>query len=194
MLWSQRSNCENYYFFGVTTSVGFDTKNMASTVYTEIPLLFNRFLVILTSSLFKEKHPIFNWRNWIERSNERFNFKQLIQNYGVQTQKQRLLKIFKREENNVVVLLSRDSLKKLIKTIIKQSCAYWKLFWKMLCYKYNKKPTVPIEYAVNWKESFKTMSTLMILIKYEEHKLKVCSDFKIIGLLLGLQCGYVSKE
>lgn len=54
----------------------------------------------------------------------------------------------------------------------------------------NNKPSIPIGHAVNSKESYETMTTLIKLIKYEEHNWKVCGDLKVVGLLLGLQSGY----
>ncbi|GBP82675.1 hypothetical protein EVAR_60236_1 [Eumeta japonica] len=54
----------------------------------------------------------------------------------------------------------------------------------------NKKPSIPIGHAVNCKESYETMRTLINLIKYKEHKWKVCGDLKVIGMLVGLQGGY----
>ncbi|GBP53551.1 hypothetical protein EVAR_41959_1 [Eumeta japonica] len=46
----------------------------------------------------------------------------------------------------------------------------------------NKKPSIPIGHAVNCKESYETMRTLINLIKYKEHKWKVCGDLKVIEL------------
>ena len=54
----------------------------------------------------------------------------------------------------------------------------------------NKKPSIPIGHAVNCKESYETMRTLINLIKYKEHQWKVCGDLKVIGMLVGLQGGY----
>lgn len=54
----------------------------------------------------------------------------------------------------------------------------------------NLKPSIPIGHAVNTKESYETMSTLIKLIKYHEHNWKVCGDLKVVGLLLGMQSGY----
>ena len=54
----------------------------------------------------------------------------------------------------------------------------------------NEKPSIPIGHAVNTKETYETMSTLIKLIKYEDHSWVVCGDLKVVGLLLGMQAGY----
>ena len=54
----------------------------------------------------------------------------------------------------------------------------------------NEKPSIPIRYAVNTKETYATMAHLLEIIKYREHNWKVCGDLKVVGLLLGLQSGF----
>lgn len=54
----------------------------------------------------------------------------------------------------------------------------------------NKMPSVPIAYASLTKESYEIFENILKLIKYSEHKWKICSDFKVIALLLGMQQGY----
>lgn len=54
----------------------------------------------------------------------------------------------------------------------------------------NKKPSIPVAHAVNTKESYKTMATLLRYIQYEQHNWKICSDLKVVGMLYGLQGGY----
>lgn len=54
----------------------------------------------------------------------------------------------------------------------------------------NMKPSIPIGHAVNTKETYETMVDLLKLIKYEQHKWKVCSDLKVVGMLRGMQGGY----
>lgn len=40
----------------------------------------------------------------------------------------------------------------------------------------NEKPSIPIAHDVDRKEIYETMSSLLELIKYNEHKWKLCSD------------------
>lgn len=54
----------------------------------------------------------------------------------------------------------------------------------------NKKPSIPIGHAVNTKESYEAMVKLLHCIRYEQHKWKVCSDLKVVGMLCGMQGGY----
>lgn len=54
----------------------------------------------------------------------------------------------------------------------------------------NEKPSIPIAHAVNMKESYETMVTLLKFIKYDEHEWKVCADLKVVGMLCGMQSGY----
>jgi hypothetical protein len=54
----------------------------------------------------------------------------------------------------------------------------------------NKKPSIPIAHAVEMKETYETMNTLLMLIKYSEHSWNICSDLKVVALLLGMQTGY----
>jgi hypothetical protein len=60
----------------------------------------------------------------------------------------------------------------------------------VLLFNNNSKPSVPIAHAVEEKETHETMRTLLTLIKYEEHKWAICSDLKVVALLMGMQCGY----
>lgn len=41
------------------------------------------------------------------------------------------------------------------------------------------------------KESYENMKFLLEEILYDEYKLKICRDLKVIALLLGLQFGYI---
>ena len=55
----------------------------------------------------------------------------------------------------------------------------------------NTEASVPVVQAVDMKETYETMQIVLLkLIKYEEHRWSICGDFKVIGLLLGMQSGY----
>lgn len=54
----------------------------------------------------------------------------------------------------------------------------------------NEKPSIPIAHAINTKESYETMATLIKCIQYEQHNWKICSDLKVVGMLCGMQGGY----
>lgn len=51
-------------------------------------------------------------------------------------------------------------------------------------------PTIPIAYSTILRESHETMKLILNKIKYDEHKWDICGDFKVIGLILGLQTGW----
>ena len=40
------------------------------------------------------------------------------------------------------------------------------------------------------KETYQNMKTLLDCIDYVKHSWNICGDFKVIGLLLGMQSGY----
>lgn len=53
----------------------------------------------------------------------------------------------------------------------------------------NKEPTVPIAYSTTMKEDYKAMEILIEKIQYRKYKWQVCADFKVVGILMGLQAG-----
>lgn len=54
-----------------------------------------------------------------------------------------------------------------------------KTSWKaVLTHIGNKKPSIPIDHAINTKETFETMSTLIELIKCKDHNSIVSGDLK----------------
>lgn len=55
----------------------------------------------------------------------------------------------------------------------------------VLVHNCNKKTSTPIGHAVNTKEIYETISTLIKLIKYKNHNWIVCGNLKVVGLLLG---------
>ena len=58
----------------------------------------------------------------------------------------------------------------------------------------NSNPSIPVAHAVGLKETYDTMQRVLGLIKYSEHEWAICGDFKVIGLLLGLQSGYTKHS
>jgi hypothetical protein len=60
----------------------------------------------------------------------------------------------------------------------------------VLLHKENEFPAIPVGYSREAKESHETMKYLLDLLNYEEFQWNVGGDFKIIGLVTGLQSGY----
>jgi hypothetical protein len=54
----------------------------------------------------------------------------------------------------------------------------------------NKKPSVPIAYGRDLKETYANMVLLLDKIEYDSYQWAISGDFKIIGILLGLQSGF----
>lgn len=51
-------------------------------------------------------------------------------------------------------------------------------------------PSIPIAYSRQAKESYDTMKNLLYLVNYDHYMWDTCGDFKMIGILTGLQAGY----
>ena len=74
----------------------------------------------------------------------------------------------------------------------------WRLFMDaskfslktVLLHNGNTFPSVPVFHSVGLRETHDNMSVIVRVIKYQEHGWKICSDLKVIGLLLGLQSGF----
>ena len=54
----------------------------------------------------------------------------------------------------------------------------------------NKYPSVPVAHATEMKESYDNMKSLLENIKYNLYSWKICGDFKVVVILLGLQLGF----
>ena len=54
----------------------------------------------------------------------------------------------------------------------------------------DKLASIPIAYSVNMKETYLDMTYLLQALKYDLHTWKICSDLKMMAILLGLQAGY----
>ncbi len=54
----------------------------------------------------------------------------------------------------------------------------------------NQMPSIPIAHTVSMKESYDSMSLILQAINYKKYDWKICTDLKVIAILLGLQAGY----
>ena len=50
--------------------------------------------------------------------------------------------------------------------------------------------SVPLVHAANMEESYESMKLLLGKTKYDKFKCKLCSDLKVVPLLLGMQLRY----
>ncbi|CAH0555758.1 unnamed protein product [Brassicogethes aeneus] len=50
----------------------------------------------------------------------------------------------------------------------------------------NKKPSIPIGFGINKKETYETLGAILNKIKYEEQKWKICCDLKVVNILQGV--------
>lgn len=60
----------------------------------------------------------------------------------------------------------------------------------VLLYIDNTKKPVPLFYAVGMKETYESMQSILVTVKYDEHKWRISGDLKVIALLTGMQAGY----
>ena len=76
--------------------------------------------------------------------------------------------------------------------------AHWRLFIDsskttlkaVLLHNGNIKPSIPVGYSILKKETYDTMKILLDILEYPKYNWKICSDLKVLSLLLGLQLGY----
>lgn len=54
----------------------------------------------------------------------------------------------------------------------------------------NSKPSIPVAHAVHVKESYQVMKKILDLLDYKKHDWKICSDLKVVGMLMGMQGGF----
>ena len=79
--------------------------------------------------------------------------------------------------------------------------AQWRLFIDssktslkaVLLHNGNIKPSIPVGYSILRKETYDTMKILLDILEYPKYNWKICSDLKILFLLLGLQLGYTKN-
>jgi len=53
----------------------------------------------------------------------------------------------------------------------------------------NDLPSIPVAYAAHMEETYLNMENILKSINYSSHKWSICSDFKVVSILLGLQQG-----
>ena len=76
--------------------------------------------------------------------------------------------------------------------------AHWRLFIDssktslkaVLLHNGNIKPSITMGYSILRKETYDTMKILFDILEYPKYNWKICSDLKVLSLLLGLQLGY----
>lgn len=56
----------------------------------------------------------------------------------------------------------------------------------------NRKPSIPVAFAIGMKEEYTTMKSILELIQYKKFNFKIVADFKVIAVLMGLQSGYTT--
>jgi len=61
----------------------------------------------------------------------------------------------------------------------------------VLLYYDNSKSPVPVAYSTDMKESYLSIKCILDVLKYGDHKWRVCCDLKVVGFLTGMQSGYV---
>ena len=54
----------------------------------------------------------------------------------------------------------------------------------------NKHPSIPLAHAVEMEETYQSLKDLLDCINYDNEKWVICSDLKVVALLMGLQMGY----
>lgn len=54
----------------------------------------------------------------------------------------------------------------------------------------NIYPTVPLLHAVNMKETYESMKEILTALNYNKYCWNICADFKVIGILMGMQSGF----
>ena len=80
--------------------------------------------------------------------------------------------------------------------------AHWRLFIDLsktslkalLLHSGNIKPSIPVGYSILRKETYDTMKILLDILEYPKYNWKICSDLKVISLLLVLQLGYTKHS
>ena len=59
----------------------------------------------------------------------------------------------------------------------------------VLLHKGNRLPSIPIAYSRDLCENYENLKLLLHHISYSSHQWKICADFKVIAIVLGLQSG-----
>ena len=58
----------------------------------------------------------------------------------------------------------------------------------------NEYPSIPIAHATNMRECYAVMKLLLDKINHKSYEWSNCGDFKVIGILLGLQSNYTKHH
>jgi hypothetical protein len=64
------------------------------------------------------------------------------------------------------------------------------IFKAALLHNGNKLPSTTVAFAPGTKEAYETMNSILVEVDYKKYQWEVCSDLKVIAVLLGLQAGY----
>ncbi|KAK1787970.1 hypothetical protein P4O66_016453 [Electrophorus voltai] len=54
----------------------------------------------------------------------------------------------------------------------------------------NRLPSIPVGHTVDMKETYDNMKQLLDCLEYSKYAWHICSDLKVVALLMGLQLGY----
>lgn len=60
----------------------------------------------------------------------------------------------------------------------------------VLLHKTNSKPSVPIAYSTDTKETYIKLEKILKSVNYNKHMWRICCDLKVVAMLCGLQGGY----
>jgi len=106
------------------------------------------------------------------------------------------LKPFFSEKNNFVICNNVNDLLRFFE--FEHDPSNWRIFIDsskrslkaVLIHNGSKYASIPVAHSVHHKKTYEIIKNLFILIKYEEHKRRICGDFKVIGMSLRQQAGY----
>lgn len=123
-----------------------------------------------------------------------------VQIYGAINRHRRFTTFFKSIENNSIAYCT--DIRGLVLTMQNEyNPGDWRLFIDssksslkaVLLHATNLKSPIPIALSTNTKETYASMKKIIQLIKYEDHKWKICADLKVVALLRGMQLGYTKN-
>jgi hypothetical protein len=101
-----------------------------------------------------------------------------------------------RKEGDLVSCINVDGLMTALG--LKHNPQDWRLFIDssklslkaVLLHNGNDLPSIPVAYAAHMKETYLNIGNVLKSINYSSHKWSICSDLKVVSILLGLQQGY----